>query len=56
LSGTVEFHKYQMMKTPRIHNSAELIHAIKQSLVAIRRSRDARAAPERLVILQKRTS
>ncbi len=33
---TVEFHKYQMMESLRIHNSAELIHfAIKHGLVAV---------------------
>ncbi len=33
---TVEFHKYQMMETLQIHNSAELIHfAIKQGIVSI---------------------
>jgi DNA-binding NarL/FixJ family response regulator len=35
-SRTVEFHKYQMMESLHVHNSAELIHfAIKQGLVAI---------------------
>jgi len=35
-SRTVEFHKYQMMESLRIHNSAELIHfAIRQGIVAI---------------------
>ena len=35
-SRTVEFHKYQMMESLRIHNSAELIHfAIKQGIVVI---------------------
>jgi DNA-binding NarL/FixJ family response regulator len=35
-SRTVEFHKYQMMESVRVHNSAELIHfAIKQGIVAI---------------------
>lgn len=35
-SRTVEFHKYQMMESLRVHNSAELIHfAIKQGIVAI---------------------
>lgn len=33
---TVEFHKYQMMETLQLHNSAELVHfAIKQGIVAI---------------------
>lgn len=33
---TVEFHKYQMMETLQLHNSAELIHfAIKQGIVGI---------------------
>jgi len=33
---TVEFHKYQMMESLQIHNSAELIHfAIKQGIVAV---------------------
>ena len=33
---TVEFHKYQMMESLRVHTSAELIHfAIKQGIVAI---------------------
>lgn len=33
---TVEFHKYQMMESLQVHNSAELIHfAIKQGIVAI---------------------
>lgn len=33
---TVEFHKYQMMESLRLHSSAELIHfAIKQGIVAI---------------------
>lgn len=35
-SRTVEFHKYQMMESLRIHSSAELIHfAIKQGIVSI---------------------
>lgn len=35
-SRTVEFHKYQMMESLKIQNSAELIHfAIKQGIVAI---------------------
>jgi DNA-binding NarL/FixJ family response regulator len=35
-SRTVEFHKYQMMESLGVHNSAELIHfAIKQGIVAI---------------------
>ena len=35
-SRTVEFHKYQMMESLHVHNSAELIHfAIKQGIVAI---------------------
>jgi len=35
-SRTVEFHKYQMMESLQVHNSAELIHfAIKQGIVAI---------------------
>jgi DNA-binding NarL/FixJ family response regulator len=35
-SRTVEFHKYQMMESLQIQNSAELIHfAIKQGIVAI---------------------
>lgn len=35
-SRTVEFHKYQMMESLGIHNSAELIHfAIKQGIVEI---------------------
>ena len=35
-SRTVEFHKYQMMESLRLHSSAELIHyAIKQGIVAI---------------------
>ena len=35
-SLTVEFHKYQMMESLRLHSSAELIHyAIKQGIVAI---------------------
>lgn len=35
-SRTVEFHKYQMMESLQIHNSAELIHfAIKQGIVVI---------------------
>ena len=35
-SRTVEFHKYQMMDSLHVHNSAELIHfAIKQGIVAI---------------------
>jgi DNA-binding NarL/FixJ family response regulator len=35
-SRTVEFHKYQIMESLRIHNSAELIHfAIKQGIVPI---------------------
>jgi len=35
-SRTVEFHKYQMMESLHVHNSAELIHfAIKQGFVAI---------------------
>ena len=33
---TVEFHKYQMMDTHGLHNSAELMHfAIKHGIVAI---------------------
>jgi DNA-binding NarL/FixJ family response regulator len=33
---TVEFHKYQVMETLQLHNSAELVHfAIKQGLVSI---------------------
>jgi DNA-binding NarL/FixJ family response regulator len=33
---TVEFHKYQMMETLGIHNSAELVHfAIKHGIVAV---------------------
>jgi len=33
---TVEFHKYQMMETLNLHNSAELVHfAIKQGIVSI---------------------
>jgi DNA-binding NarL/FixJ family response regulator len=33
---TVEFHKYQMMQTLGLHNSAELVHfAIKQGIVTI---------------------
>ncbi len=33
---TVEFHKYQVMETLQLHNSAELVHfAIKQGIVAI---------------------
>jgi len=33
---TVEFHKYQMMETLQLHNSAELVHfAIKQGIVSI---------------------
>jgi len=33
---TVEFHKYQLMESLQVHNSAELIHfAIKQGIVAI---------------------
>jgi DNA-binding NarL/FixJ family response regulator len=33
---TVEFHKYQMMESLRVHSNAELIHfAIKQGIVAI---------------------
>lgn len=33
---TVEFHKYQMMESLQVHNSAELVYfAIKQGLVAI---------------------
>jgi len=33
---TVEFHKYQMMETLALHNSAELVHfAIKHGIVAI---------------------
>jgi DNA-binding NarL/FixJ family response regulator len=33
---TVEFHKYQMMETLGLHNSAELVHfAIKHGIVAI---------------------
>jgi DNA-binding NarL/FixJ family response regulator len=35
-SRTVEFHKYQMMETLNLHNSAELVHfAIKHGIVAI---------------------
>jgi DNA-binding NarL/FixJ family response regulator len=35
-SRTVEFHKYHLMESLQIHNSAELIHfAIKQGIVAI---------------------
>lgn len=35
-SRTVEFHKYQMMESLRLHSNAELIHfAIKQGIVAI---------------------
>jgi DNA-binding NarL/FixJ family response regulator len=33
---TVEFHKYQMMETLQLHNSAELVHfAIRQGIVSI---------------------